>query len=135
MFRTQAGRSGLGPPCVRPGDVICEFDSAAPLFVLRYLRDCSELREDASGGGGMSADAVNMILAQAPRTENLESPSSGTRDETLPSQYHHPSPDNTEYSHINAPKYTHPFTQSRHTSRGHIHIGPYEGRSTEQPRP
>ena len=38
-FSTVHGRVGLGPPDVSPGDVICIFESAHPVFVLRYAPD------------------------------------------------------------------------------------------------
>jgi len=34
-FSTVGGRVGIGPSGIRPGDTVCVFDSAGPLFVLR----------------------------------------------------------------------------------------------------
>ncbi len=33
---------GLGPPDAKPGDIVCVFYSAGPLFVLRWADDDSE---------------------------------------------------------------------------------------------
>lgn len=44
FFSTVHGRVGLGPPDVLPSDVICVFESAYPVFVLRYAPDSSVAR-------------------------------------------------------------------------------------------
>ncbi|KAL8960959.1 MAG: hypothetical protein Q9193_002420 [Seirophora villosa] len=36
FFNTEGGRIGLGPRTLQPGDVICVFYSAGPLFALRF---------------------------------------------------------------------------------------------------
>lgn len=44
FFSTVHGRVGLGPPDILPGDVISVFESAYPVFVLRYTPDSGVAR-------------------------------------------------------------------------------------------
>lgn len=62
FFRTVHGRVGLGPPDVLSGDMICVFESAFPVFVLRY-------RPDSGGVARVVGDAYVhglMELSQMP---------------------------------------------------------------------
>lgn len=44
FFCTVHGRTGLGPPGTAPGDKVCVFESAHPVFILRYASDSGVAR-------------------------------------------------------------------------------------------
>lgn len=75
FFSTRDGRLGRGPPSLKPGDTVCCFHGAAPLFVLRFSDEGNGVAQfvgDAFVHGCMDFDSLEAPQKNYPEGFSLE---------------------------------------------------------------
>ncbi|KAJ3466534.1 hypothetical protein MRS44_004098 [Fusarium solani] len=75
FFSTRDGRLGRGPPSLKPGDTVCCFHSAAPLFILRFSdkgNGVAQFVGDAFVHGCMDFDSLETPQKNNPEDFSIE---------------------------------------------------------------